>query len=843
MIRVPDGTLRILVQGLRRIRLEEPRRPTTRTSSASFVERPRRRRGDAASSKRYCGTCRACSAGSSALVPYLPEELQLAAANVDDPSALCNLVASTLRLKTEEKQQLLEVADVEAAAARGLEDPQPRARGRRARDEDPVAGAVGAEQGAARVLPPPAAEGDPGGARRGRPRAGRGRASCASGSTTPTCRRRCARRPTASSARLERLPSAAAEYGVIRTYLDWLATLPWGDDAPTTTSTSTARAQILDEDHYDLEKVKERILEHLAVSKLKQRSRRADPLLRRAARRRQDLARPVDRPHARSASSRGISRRRRPRRGRDPRPPPHLHRRDARARSSARCATPSRTTRCCCSTRSTRWARDFRGDPASGAARGARPGAERDLPRPLPRPAVRPLEGPLHLHGEHARHDPAGRCSTAWTCSSSRATPRRRSSRSPSATSCRGSSRSTGSSAERIDDRRARRCGSIIREYTREAGVRELERRIGDLCRKAARRFAERQRGADRRSTERARARPARAAAASRAEARQRTADPGVATGLAYTRGRRRRALHRGAGATRARGRLTVTGQLGDVMQESAQAALSWVRSHTRAARRSTETWFARARRPHPRARPARCRRTARRPGSRWRRRSPRSSARRRCADDVGDDRRDHAHRPGAAGRRHPREGARGPARRPPPRHPAARERARPRRAAGGDARASTSSSSTRSTRCSTPRSARTAPARTVACERPLREDRSTFHPRGKDPQMINTKEKVADAAASARPYVERALRDEELRDNIRNAYSLRPRRLRRALLPPQGLGRRVAARRRQGHPGRDPERDRRDPERGRPRQGREAGRPGAGARRAERPAPDARDR
>src|SRR5581483_7358902 len=44
--------------------------------------------------------------------PYLPEELQLAVANVHDPGALCNLIASTLRLKTEEKQRLLELADV-----------------------------------------------------------------------------------------------------------------------------------------------------------------------------------------------------------------------------------------------------------------------------------------------------------------------------------------------------------------------------------------------------------------------------------------------------------------------------------------------------------------------------------------------------------------------------------------------------------------------------------------------------------------------------------------------------------------------------------------------------------
>ena len=47
------------------------------------------------------------------LAPYLPEELQIAAANVDDASALCNLVASTLRLKTEDKQAILELADTE----------------------------------------------------------------------------------------------------------------------------------------------------------------------------------------------------------------------------------------------------------------------------------------------------------------------------------------------------------------------------------------------------------------------------------------------------------------------------------------------------------------------------------------------------------------------------------------------------------------------------------------------------------------------------------------------------------------------------------------------------------
>ena len=47
------------------------------------------------------------------MTPYLPEELEVAAANVDDPSALTHLIASTLRLKTEERQELLELVDVE----------------------------------------------------------------------------------------------------------------------------------------------------------------------------------------------------------------------------------------------------------------------------------------------------------------------------------------------------------------------------------------------------------------------------------------------------------------------------------------------------------------------------------------------------------------------------------------------------------------------------------------------------------------------------------------------------------------------------------------------------------
>ena len=68
--------------------------------------------------------------------------------------------------------------------------------------------------------------------------------------------------------RLARLPTAAAEYGVIRTYLDWLVSLPWSKSTDDNLEIPHAR-QILDKDHYGLEDVKERILEFLAIRKLR----------------------------------------------------------------------------------------------------------------------------------------------------------------------------------------------------------------------------------------------------------------------------------------------------------------------------------------------------------------------------------------------------------------------------------------------------------------------------------------------------------------------------------------------------------------------------------------------
>src|SRR5207344_1551773 len=110
MIRIPDGSLRILVQGIGRIRLERPVQDEPYLVG-EFSEVP----DDLEETPELEALTRSVQNEFGrliSLVPYLPAELELAAANVDDPTALSHLVASTLRLKTDEKQRLLEESNV-----------------------------------------------------------------------------------------------------------------------------------------------------------------------------------------------------------------------------------------------------------------------------------------------------------------------------------------------------------------------------------------------------------------------------------------------------------------------------------------------------------------------------------------------------------------------------------------------------------------------------------------------------------------------------------------------------------------------------------------------------------
>ncbi|MDP9307915.1 MAG: LON peptidase substrate-binding domain-containing protein, partial [Actinomycetota bacterium] len=265
MIRVPDGTLRILVQGVRRIRLED-RIQDDPYLIGKFAEVP----DDVDESPEVEALTRNVQnlfARVIASVPYLPDELEIAAANVDEPSALSYLVASTLRIKTDEKQHLLELTDVgvrlreiSVILSRELEvvelgskiQSQVQSEMEKGQREyflrqqlkaiQEELGEGDAEQAEVNELRERLAELE-----------------------LPEEVRKAVDRELA---RLEKLPSAAAEYGVIRTYLDWIATLPWNKTTQDNLDLERAR-EILDEDHFDLDKVKDRIIEHLAVSKLK----------------------------------------------------------------------------------------------------------------------------------------------------------------------------------------------------------------------------------------------------------------------------------------------------------------------------------------------------------------------------------------------------------------------------------------------------------------------------------------------------------------------------------------------------------------------------------------------
>jgi ATP-dependent Lon protease len=133
---------------------------------------------------------------------------------------------------------------------------------------------------------------------------------------------------------------------------------------------------------------------------------------------------------------------------------------------------------------------------------------------------------------------------------------------------------------------------TIISEYTREAGVRSLEREVGAACRKVARQAAE---GTldGKVSVSGPKVRELLGRQRFFVESRRRTQQPGVATGLAWTPVGGD-VLFVEATAMPGKGRLTLTGQLGDVMRESAQAALSYVRGHAQQfAPDLPEDWFA----------------------------------------------------------------------------------------------------------------------------------------------------------------------------------------------------------------------------------------------------------
>jgi ATP-dependent Lon protease len=581
MMRVPDGTLRILVQGIGRIRLDGPVREQPYLVG-EFSEVP----DELVESRELEALTRNVQtlfARVIGLVPYLPEELQLAAANVDDPSALTHLVATTLRLKTDEKQRLLEEANVERRQrevsrilSRELEvfelgskiQTQVQSEIEKGQREFFLRQQLKAIQEELGESDPEQAE----------VRELRERLDAAE---LPDDVRTAAERELA---RLERLPSAAAEHGIIRTYLEWILTLPW--TAATPDDLDLERAQrVLDEDHFDLEKVKERIVEYLAVSKLK--NDLAGPVLCFVGppgvgktSLGQSIARTLGRKFVRISVG-GV-------------------RDEAEIRGHRRTyigAMPGTILRALRDAESRnpvflideidKMGADFRGDPASAMLEVLDPEQNStfrdhylDLPFALDKvlfictanqletipPALLDRMDVIPLSGYTEDEK-------FWIA---------RKYLLPKQLEAHGLKRSQLA----LTDKALR---LVIREYTREAGVRGLERRLAALCRKAAREIAVD--GEARIRAGEAKVREWLGPRRFAGEVRKRTSEPGVATGLAVT-AFGGDVLFIEATAYPGRGKLTITGQLGEVMQESAQAAHSWVRSHA-VELGLPEPWFA----------------------------------------------------------------------------------------------------------------------------------------------------------------------------------------------------------------------------------------------------------
>ena len=184
--------------------------------------------------------------------------------------------------------------------------------------------------------------------------------------------------------RLE-LPPAAAEHGVIRTYLEWIVSLPWSNSTDDNLDIPHAR-KTLDADHYDIEKVKERILDHLAVRKLKPDARGSilsfvgPPGVGKTS----SGSRSPRRSGANSSGSRWAASATRPRSA-DIAAPTSVR---CRGRSCARCATRSERPRVH-DRRDRQDGHRLRGDPASAMLEVLDP-EQNLLPRSLPRSAVRP---------------------------------------------------------------------------------------------------------------------------------------------------------------------------------------------------------------------------------------------------------------------------------------------------------------------------------------------------------------------------------------------------------------------------------------------------------------------
>ncbi len=572
MLKLPDGRIRLLVQGLSRARIdsflaEEPYLKAKITK----LEEPPTAKVLPPEHEALLRSVKQNLEKSVSLGKNISPEVMVIAANLDDPARLADLAASNLDLKLDEAQKVLESTDPierlrlvndslskEITVLTMQQEISSQARGEMDKSQREYylrqqLRAIQQELGEGEDMSEDVIQ---------------FRKAVVDKKIPPEASTEIEKQIK----RLERSHPDSAETAIIRTYLDWLTGLPWGNLSEDSADIARAR-QILDEDHYDIEKVKERIIEYLAVHALKKSLKGpilcfvGPPGVGKTSLGR-SIARALDRKFVRLSLG-GV-------------------RDEAEIRGHRRTyvgAMPGRIVQGIHQAGTSnpvfmldeidKIGADYRGDPSSALLEVLDPeqnfsfrdhylGVPYDLSRVLfiaTANVLDPIQPAFLDRMEVIRL-------TGYTLEEKYAIARRH--------LIPKQLEENGIGEQNVDFTESG-IEKIIEAYTREAGLRNLEREIGAVCRKIAV------------SVAKGKARKYRITSASVekmlgpvkhfADELLKKDQVGVATGLAWT-SVGGDILFIEALAVRGKGGLRLTGQLGDVMKESAQAAMSYARAH-----------------------------------------------------------------------------------------------------------------------------------------------------------------------------------------------------------------------------------------------------------------------
>ena len=502
----------------------------------------------------------------------LPPEIVMVTDNVVDPGVLADLVASNLRLQIEESQAILEIYEpierlkkVNDLLTRELELATMQARiQNQAKDEMSKTQREYFLREQLRQIHQELGEGD-----EKTEEMNELKAQIDKADMPPEVKKEA----TKQLKRLEQMHPESSESSLVRTYLDWMVELPWRERTEDNLDLGKAK-QVLDEDHYNLEKIKERFLEYLAVNKLRQKIRGpilcfvGPPGVGKTSLGK-SIARALGRNFVRISLG-GI-------------------RDEAEIRGHRRTyvgALPGRIIQGMkqAGTRNPvfmldeldKLGNDFRGDPSAALLE-----------------VLDPEQN--HAFSDHYLNVPFDLSSVLFICTANlldTVPPALRDRMEVINLSGYTNEEKLEIARRFLIPRQLQEAGisddlldvshdavlRIVEQYTREAGLRNLEREMAAICRKVARKVAD-GRTARTRITRRNLHQylgPPRFLIET-----QEQNEIGVATGLAWTSAGGE-VLHVEASLSKGRGNLTLTGQLGDVMRESAQAAVSYARAHAK---------------------------------------------------------------------------------------------------------------------------------------------------------------------------------------------------------------------------------------------------------------------